>query len=525
VTHPPNLFRTFRLYLISLSVLGIVLVLINTSAYGPGISSDGMEYIAAADNLLRGKGFTNFHGGPYVLWPPLYPIILAGMGWLTGLDVIFAGWILNAITFGAIIYLTGILLEICFPETLTWPILGTFISFLSMSYLTLASNIASDSLFIVMFLLFSIACQRYLVHSSRGALALLFLLAMLAPLQRLLGACIVAVGALVVLVKHRDRTWKAIGGAILFGLASSLPILVWVIGRNYLQYGHLTGPRHFQDAYPLLNIAYHTRMILHWFIPLSVLNRLPLWLVPALALAALLLLGRRAHWMALFDRLRAPSHWPMLAFSILYLLILIPTTITMDHTHPYDDRFQAVIFAPVWILVFSLLQDLLIPVLQSRRLPFVQPAIALLIVLWSAYPISLLQKYMRQSIQEGEALYNEYNTRSFQESPVVRYLHENMLDTSLPVYSNDPEAAYLFSRQITHYSPRDLENNDRDDEYLLAHYRDWPEEGRIYLVWFATRADRREFFIPDDLREIADLEELFSAERSGGVYIVRSRHP
>jgi len=215
----------------------------------------------------------------------------------------------------------------------------------------------------------------------------------------------------------------------------------------------------------------------------------------------------------------------MLVFSILYISILIPTTITFDHTHPYDDRFQAVIFAPVWILAFSLLEDLVIPALRSYRLPFVQPVVALLIVLWSIYPISLLQKYVQQSIQEGEALYNQYNTHSFQESPVVRYLNEHLLDTSLPVYSNDPEAAYLFSREITHYSPRDLENNERNDEILLANYRGWPEEGVVYLVWFATRADRREFFTPDDLAEIANLEELFSHERSGAVYLVHSKYP
>jgi hypothetical protein len=514
----------FTLYLLTLSILGSLLVFITTSAYGPGISSDGMEYIAAADNLLRGQGFTNFHGEAYILWPPLYPVILAGLHLLTGLDVIIAGWILNALSFGLILYLTGVLMEICFPANRTWAVLGVFISFFSTSYLTLAANISSDSLFIAMLLGFLIACQRYLADSSRRALAAMFVLAMLAPLQRFLGVCIVVVGALAVLVRHWGKPWKAFGGGIPFGLGASLPTLAWVIGRNYLLYGSLTGPRHFQDAYPLLNLAYHTRMILRWFIPLSVLNRLPLWIFPSVTLVILLVLARRTHWTALFNRLKAPSHWPMLAFSLLYLLILIPTTITSDHTHPYDDRFQAVIFAPALVLVFTLLQETVINPLKDRGLRLAQPLVTLMIVIWSIYPVSILQAYVKESIQNGEAIYNLYNHRRFQESPVVRYLMDHPLEPGLPVYSNDPEAAYLFSRQITHYSPRDFENNDRNDEYLLEHYRGWPEEGTVYLVWFFARGDRRNFFNPGDLAEIATVESLFTFEQAGGVYIVRSRH-
>ena len=514
----------FLVYLTILSILGVVLVFITTSAYGPGISSDGMEYISAADNLLRGLGFTNFHGEPYILWPPLYPVILAGMHLLTGLDVIVAGGILNAISFGAILFLTGILMSVCFPDNPQWPALGVFITFISASYLTLAANIASDSLFIAMLLAFLIACHNYLAHSSRSALVVMIILATLAPLQRLLGVCIVAVGALAIVARHWPNKRKAFSGALLFGLGVSIPILTWVIGRNFLLYGSLTGPRHFQDAYPLLNIAYHTRMILRWFIPLSVLNRLPLWLPLAVVLMGLVLLRRKVRWKALLDKLKSPAYWPMIAFTVIYLLILIPTTITFDHTHPYDDRFQVVVFLPVWILAFRLLQEAIINPLKERGWHIAQRIIVLMVILWSIYPISLLQAYVRDSIENGEALYNLYNHRRFQESPVARYIAEHPLDPSLPVYSNDPEAAYLFTRQITHYSPRDFDNYDRDDEYLHAHYRGWPEEGRVIWVWFTTRGDRRNFFNPGDLAEIATVETLFSQSQAGGVYVVISRY-
>ncbi len=511
------------MYLILLSLLGVILVFINTSSYGPGISSDGMEYISAADNLLRGQGFTNFHGGVYILWPPLYPLILAGLRLLTGLDVIVAGWILNAVTFGSIVYLAGVLFKICFPDGLAWPALGAFITLFSLSYLSLASNIASDSLFIVMVLAFFIACQRYLTNSGRAALAMMILLATLAPLLRFLGVCMMAAGALAVLVQQRRQPVKAIGLAALFGLGTSLPTLAWVIGRNYLHYGSLTGPRHFQDAYPLLNIAYCARMILRWFVPLNILNRLPLWLIPALLLAVLLLLAPRRYWASFFQKLRGPAFWPMLAFSALYLVIIILTTITFDHTHPYDDRFQAVLFTPVLILAFAMLQDLVIAPLRGRGLQIAGAMASGLVLLWSAYPVYVLWKYVGASLQEGEAVYNLYNARSFQASPVIQFLERHPLEAGAPVYSNDPEAVYLFARQNIEYSPRVAESARTDPAYLEEHYPSWPPEGVAYLVWFITPGDRRNFFTPEDLSGIADLEPLRVNEKAGGVYRVYSR--
>jgi hypothetical protein len=482
-----------------------------------------MEYIAAADSLLRGEGFLNFQGEVYILWPPLYPLLLAGAHLLSGLDVIAAGWVLNALAQGATVLLTGVVMRLCFPDTLIWPAFGAFLSVVSVSYLSLASNIASDTLFTLMALAFFIACQRYLVTSSRGWLAAMLVLAALAPLQRFLGVCVVATGALVVLVQYRKQPLKALVGAVVFGILASLPTLLWVLGRNYALYGNLTGPRHLQDAFPLLNLAYCTRMLLRWFVPLSVINRLPLWVIPALLLAVLLLLGRQRHWVAFLRRIALPEQWPMMVFSALYLLIIILTTITFDHTHPYDDRFQSVIYAPFLVFNFTLLQELVLAPLRERGLRLAQPLAALLLLVWTIYPLSILREYVQQSLREGEAIYNLYNARTYLESPVVRYLRANPLERDVQVYSNDPEAAYLLTRSTTLYSPRDRYDQSRSDENLHAQYRGWPEEGKAYLIWFFVRGDRRNFFTPADLEEITGIETLFAVPQGGGVYRIQGR--
>lgn len=512
---------SFYTYLLVLSIFGIALVFINTSTYGPGISSDGLHYLSTADSLINGRGFTNFHGGVYILWPPLYPLILAGLSILTGLDTLIIGWILNAVAFGVTIFLSGVLLKTCFPDQPAWQALGAALVLFFMSYVVLASNIGSDQLFVVLVLGSFLACHRYMTTSNRGALWVLLILVALAPLQRFLGVCVVAVGALAVFIKHMKQPIKATVKAIAFGLVASLPTLVWVIGRNYRLYGSLTGPRQLHNALIIENIAYCTRQILRWFVPLSVIDRLPLWVLPALVLVVLLLFARKRHWASFFKRLSNSPQWIMITFSAIYLVIIVLTTITGDHLHPHDDRFQSVVFLPVLVLLFTVLQELIIAPLEERKLNLTRPVLVFLILVWSIYPVFTLWKYVQKSVQDGEAIYNLYNLRVYQESPVIRYLKEHPPEPGIPLYSNDSEAVYFFIRKPVELSPTDFVNNQRSEAYLLEHYQGWPNAEMAYLVWFVERGDRRYYYPPDELEEVAILEPLVESRKVGGVYLVR----
>jgi hypothetical protein len=353
----------------------------------------------------------------------------------------------------------------------------------------------------------------------------MLLLAALAPIQRFLGICIVAVGSLAVFARHREQPLKATGKVITFGLAASLPILVWVIGRNYRLYGSLTGPRQLGEAHILENVAYVVRQILRWFVPLSILDLLPLWLIPALFLGILLWLARRRYWKAFYLRLSKSPLWQMVIFSTIYLLIIIFTTITADHTYMYDDRFQSIVYVPLLIILISIILDLVLPFFEDRNLPCGSPIAVILILVWSFYPIFFTYKYVLKSIQEGEAVYNMYNLRIYQESPVINYLVTYPFESGALIYSNDPEAVYFFTRRTVHLSPRDLENDLPSPDYLVEHYMDWPEAPNAYLVWFVQRGDRRYYYSPEELEDIAVLQPLVKTKKAGGVYRISPRPP
>ena len=99
--------------------LGLVFILLTISKYGAGVSSDAARNLSTADSLLAGKGFVDMLGGPFILWPPLYPLLLAGLSLLTKWNTFQAAWYLNVALYPVNIWLSGWLLYVIFKEKLS----------------------------------------------------------------------------------------------------------------------------------------------------------------------------------------------------------------------------------------------------------------------------------------------------------------------------------------------------------------------------------------------------------------------
>src|SRR5512141_2450990 len=185
----------FRIYLLTLSTIGLVLILLTTSKYGAGVSSDAARNLSTADSLLAGKGFVDMLGAPFILWPPLYPLVLAGLSLLTRWTSFQSAWYLNVVLYVVNIWLSGWLLYRIFPGKLLYAAAGALIILLSRSTLRIYANVASEPLFASFMLLFFFAAARYLKDGARTALWLMFVLAGLATLQRYLGMVLFGVAA------------------------------------------------------------------------------------------------------------------------------------------------------------------------------------------------------------------------------------------------------------------------------------------------------------------------------------------
>jgi hypothetical protein len=511
----------FRLYLLSLSLLGLGFVLVATSKYGAGVSSDAARNLSTADSLLQGRGFVDMVGAPLILWPPLYPMILAGLSQLSALGTFQVAWYLNALLCAANIWLGGWLLYRIFPSKPSLAGVGAMILLLSRSSLRIHANVASEPLFETLMLLFFLVAPAYLGRGSRSALWAVCLLAGMAALQRYLGVALMAVAA--ALVFRRENAAGLLRRAVPL-LASAVPLIAWVLFHNYPTSGTPFGPRELGAMLPLENMSLSLTKMIWWFIPrLTYLDWLVLrpWIPMAGLAAVLIAISRRTAWLSWLRALAGDHVWPALLFSSLYFVLLAFTVVTADHLDLTSDRYYVVIL-PIALAFLLIAADTLILCHLNLSSRVASYGLAAMLVLWFVYPLYSLQAYLRQAIEQGEPTnYNIANSANFREMTVVKAAQGILnRDPGALVYSNYLNIVWFIYRHPVETLPFEDANLPRDQRLsaLSQNYANWPAQGG-YVIWF-TPNQYHHIAAPDELATIADLELLFK-DKTGQIYVLR----
>jgi hypothetical protein len=510
----------YRLFLAALALLGIGMVIVATSRYGAGVSSDAARNLSTADNLMAGRGFVDMVGGPFVLWPPLYPLLLAGLSTLTSISTFGVAWYLNVLLFGLNTWLAGWWLYVVFRDRPFYAIAGSIVFVLSRSMLRIHANVASEPLFETCILVFCLAAARYLKRGSQAELWTMCLAAGLGALQRYLGVALLAVAVIVILQRERMRV---IPRAILPWIISVMPLGLWVVLHNLPISGAPFGPRELGAMLPVQNIGLGLTKILWWFSPRwGVLDWLILrpWIPIAVIAVLLAAVNSRQNWLSWLRALSSPAVWPAMLFGALYFLLLAFTVVTADHLDLTSDRYYIVLLPAVLALIWITLDSLVVSHLLRRWRTALQLLVAVF-VLWCVYPVFALQSYLRQALIQGEPTnYNIANSANFREMSVVRAA-ENILkaDPDALVYSNYLNIVWFIFRHPVQALPFQDESLSRDERLtsLAVNYRGWPDKPG-YLIWF-TPNQYHHIVAPDELATIADLELLFEDE-TGQVFAV-----
>jgi hypothetical protein len=518
--------RRYHIFLGGLCLLGLVLVLVTTSKYGAGVSSDAVRALSTAEGLLAGRGFVDFVGAEYVHWPPLYPLLLAGLSWLTRWDVVPVGGTLNLLLFPLNIWLWGRLFQSIFSERPFYAYFASLAGVLSSSMIRVYANVASDPLFVTFMVLFFLAAGRYLQNAEPRAARWMIVLAGLGMLQRYLGVVFFGVAGLAVLSKEG---WRGVLRWMPLIALAALPSVWWLVVHNYLGQGTLFGPRAYGQMWPLENISLSLTKILHWFLPYApglrdLLLRPFTLLLPAVLLLALLNLKRRAHWSAWLRALTGAYAWPALLFSLVYYLMLAFTVNTIDHRDLTSDRYYVIILPAILILLFVTLEHLGVAHLAPDR-QLIRHAALGAALLWLVYPVYDLQEYLRSALVNGEpSNYNIYNSRFFNELPLVDVGRDLIqADPQAEIYSNYVNALWFqYRRPIRVLLPVDNELPQEERVALLQlRYPEWPGEADGYIIWF-TPNEYKYLAEPEDLARIADLELIYQDE-FGLIYRVTRR--
>ncbi len=509
--------RHWRKVAFLLGLAGFGFILLITSRYGAGVSGDAVDYLSTADSLKRGAGFTDFAGEPYIYWPPLYPLLLAGLSWMLHLDTFVVGWWLNALGFGVVIYLMGVLLRKIFPAEPLWWVWGSLTILTSLSLVQLAANILSDVVFIVLLMLYAVWGGNYLERPTRKCLIGLSLLAGAAAVLRWHGVLVVASVVLLALIARRGSRKIALIDAVWSGGLASLPFALWVFGRNYRLFGSFLGYRDTANINRLTNFGDAFQKIAHWFLPEQLLNRFPaVWLMAG-GLILLLLFTSKNTLKQFAMQLLAHQNLPWLIFLFLDFIFIILTSIPYDHAAYFDDRYAVPLFGFVVLLLGLGIQHLLLKPLSKRR-PVARLLLIAVMALWLLYPAYRIYKYALVTREHGEQTYNMYNSERFRQSALVRKLSDPGFDPTQALYSNYPAAVYFYTRQITQRAPISSSGEPTDYDDLYTRFANWPPEEQATLIWFLPN-DWHYYYTPDDLTAVAELKIEFSSP-DGEIYSV-----
>lgn len=463
-------------------------------------------------------------GAPLILWPPLYPLVLAAISKLTTWSTFQAAWYLNVLLYAVNIWLAGWLLYLIFRRH-AWPAaVGALIVVLSRSTLRIHANVASEPLFETLMLLFFLTAGSYLQAASPKSVWAMCILAGLASLQRYLGVVLIGVGLVVVLRKEgvAGLQWRMVPL-----LASIAPLAAWIAAHNYPVSGTPFGPRELGAMLPLENISLSLTKIMWWFVPrLSYLDWLLLrpWIPLACLVAFLVIINRAPAWRAWLEALSGDYVWPAVLFAVLYFFLLAFTVVTADHLDLTSDRYYTVILPVVLAVLFISLDTLVLNHIRLDNKHTVY-GLAAVTVLWFAYPVYSLQAYLREALVRGEPTnYNIANSANFRELSVVRAAQPILdKDPDAPVYSNYLNIVWFIYHHRVEVLPFEDASLPREQRLvaLRQNYPDWPQDSG-YIIWF-TPNQYHHIVAPDELATIANLQLLFQ-DKTGQIYALRPTH-
>ncbi|RAJ28553.1 hypothetical protein [Pedobacter cryoconitis] len=484
------------------ALIGFILLLTYTRHTGIGISPDSIVYVSVARNIHDYGALLDYTLKPVVDFPVFYPLFLSAASFFSGVDPVAAGPWLNALLFALVIFCTGHLIA-SFQEKSRFYKLVILLSIaISPAMFDVYAMFWSETLFILLSLLFLIAFRSYL--KTRSIVDLLFcaLIAAITCVTRYAGITVIATG-LMLMVFDRTLEWrKKILHCCLFGFCS-VTLLAANLIHNRMVAESLTGPRESGITSLGDNIFYYGKVVCWW---LPALDEHPgAYMITAIFL---FLIGCAVYLKrAWFSIAYATAENCFAAFFIVYTVFIIGVS-TLSHFEQINNRFISPVFIPMLITITCWIPGLIarLPVLK-RRIALV--GAGLVLIAFQAHELVKLYGMYQEVKDYGIAGYTDDSWKNSQLSAFLRK-HAAVLKPEYELYSNAAEAVYFNGGLRATSLPHWIEDHDIHDFFC--------KEG-VYVIWFRAVED------PDllnlaILRKRADVVKQYSF-KDGEIYLVK----
>ncbi len=484
------------------------------SNLGLGLSTDSVHLLFSGTNLAEGRGLISFDGSPVLLWPPLYPVLLADVHLLTGLSTFAAAHVLQALSFAGISVCLSLLFLRIFPDDFGLALAGSFLADIGVVVVVAFALVGSDYLHLFLVLLGVLLAGYYVENGSPRVYGALFTTAMLAMLQRYLGLAVIVMAALSILLFAKATFPRRLLRAGIL-LMAAVPAGVWYLKTAPLV--SLRGPITFTE-----NVRSFSQSLIAWFLPSGGLTKQPFLyfaILGVLVIALLVLLFWRR------ERARAVFVTPLLLFGLCYLLALFGSA-----SVAYYNKLAGRFLLPLYVPFIGLLLEAAYLPLQALRatLPAVRlagrvsayAALGVLAVLLLRNSVPFIEISHAGQPGQGE---NVFNTVVWRNNQALQFWSSYQPPGDYVLFSNEPDGAAFYAQHSCSPSPKEYSGPYATEELPVASYAsELFGSGRdVYLIWIDP-SDRTYYYRPEDLTAIADVQVL-QASQDGGVYRLRPK--
>jgi 4-amino-4-deoxy-L-arabinose transferase-like glycosyltransferase len=442
--------------LVLIALIGVLLVL-QATPEGAGLSDDSIAYIAGARSMLAGNGYREAwlaSNGPVTHFPPAFPGVLAFFGTL-GIDPLHAARYVNALLFGASAFVLGILAWRMTPSLTAGLVLaGLFV--LSGDMLQVYAMAMSEPLFIFLSLLSLWMFDLYFERDRHwwwlvacGAFVGMAFLTRYSGLA-LLAAFLVA---LVILRKGWKRKFVDMG----IFLAGTLPwMLGWAI-RNRLVAANETNRILAWHPITNENIRIGLRTVSDALIPIEAWRR-EIFKQPFIIEAlVVIILGAVLVWLAIrtwnyLTGVIVPGPSPtgrgehageVISFTTgLYLFAYLASIVSSMLLFDAATKFKLRIVAPAFVCLLILLVYFGIW-LRGKNRPLVVALTFVFLALFAYKQVNTISFLSRGGL--GYASFQWYDSKA------MAYLRD--LPPDIHIYTDEPGAVYLYTGRGNYVLP------------------------------------------------------------------------
>jgi 4-amino-4-deoxy-L-arabinose transferase-like glycosyltransferase len=511
----------FALFLI----LGAVVILYNTP-WGIGVVDDSVFYLSSAENFLEGKGFSWPIGGgelkPLTHYPPLFPFVLAGLGWLK-LDMVFAVRALIALIFGANLALIGHLVH---------RLTGSWKAGLSASSIALLSPILIDVHLLamtepLMLLLLLLALIILFEHFEKGGTRSLILMGCLTGLiciTRYAGLAFLGAGAVTLIFLGRGDRMLRLANGIRFSIIGAVPLLAWYI-RNILLTGSAANREFLYHRITDTQLKQLGSSISVWLFSENAVFGVrfiaSLSFVLFLSVMFIWRVNRERESDGWSSALRSDQWRPisaLLIYAIIYCVFLFFSLSFVDASTRLDNRILAPLYLLAFLIVFILLYRL------QGFTPNLKFVSILLAAIWSLMFVSYALRgtgILRQMAEDGRG----FTGRMWQEMEVLEKLKEVPDDfllystEALPLYFLTGRPAYWVPEKFNPLTSREIEDY-QDGLELMRTRLEQPNSALIifteWVIYYLNASTRTEL---PPMEEVVEELALLGNFSDGAIYV------